>query len=239
MQRLVVTPEQFDGDSLVYLTPEQRHYLLSVLRLRIGDRLITLNGSGKGWLTELVSEATLGLLEPYQFKTELPCPVQLVAALPKNGFDEVVRCCTELGVMRITPIFSARTVLKPSANKLKRWQKIATEAAEQSERAFVPTIDAPVKFGDYLQQQGNSTHYLCAARAESPHLLGLLTTHALSNKSHDDLAICVGPEGGWTEPEIEQAIAHGMTTASLGRSILRAVTASITAMSLANAALRH
>lgn len=236
MQRLVVAPDQFEGDSCIYLTPEQRHYLLSVLRLRVGDRLIVLNGLGKGWLAELNAEETLDLLEPYHFKTELSRPVHLVAALPKNGFDEVVRCCTELGVMHITPVLSARTILKPSANKLKRWRKIATEAAEQSERAFVPTICEPIKFNDYLQQPLESTHYLCAARATSPHLLDLLTTHSFS-ESAGNLTICVGPEGGWTEKEIEQAIAQSMETVSLGRSILRAVTASITSISLVNGVL--
>ncbi|AFY36753.1 Ribosomal RNA small subunit methyltransferase E [[Leptolyngbya] sp. PCC 7376] len=235
MQRLVITPEQFGDASIVNLTNEQRHYLLSVLRLRPGDRLIVLDGCGKGWLAALTSEETLNLLEPYIFKTELSRPIHLVAALPKSGFDEVVRCCTELGVTRITPIISARTILKPSANKLKRWQKIATEAAEQSERAFVPKILTPLKFTDYLDSLEHP-HYLCAARAKSKHLLDVLVASPPSKHS-SKLSFCIGPEGGWTDKEIEQAIAQGMETVSLGRSILRAVTAAITTISIANATL--
>ena len=237
MQRLVIAPSQFDGNTTVYLTPKQRHYLLNVLRLGMGDRLIVLDGCGQGWLSALASEETLNVLEPYQFETELVQPVHLVAALPKTGFDEVVRCCTELGVSSFTPIISTRTILKPSVNKLKRWQKIATEAAEQSERAFVPTVHPPLKFSEYLETQNNHHHYLCAARAKSNHLLHTLQGFSVASEGMPDLAVCIGPEGGWTDDEIRVAIAHQMETVSLGQSILRAVTASITAISIINAAL--
>ncbi len=233
MQRLVISPSQFEGDSCVYLTSDQRHYLLNVLRLQQDDRLIVLDGIGQGWIAALSGDNSVDLLEPYSFKTELPSSVHLVAALPKNGFDEVVRCCTELGVSSISPIISARTILKPSPNKLKRWQKIATEAAEQSERAFVTTLHEPRKFKDYLKQPLEHSHYLCAARDQTKHIWSAIA----NNPDSTAISICIGPEGGWTEQEIEQAITHDMVAVTLGRSILRAVTASITAVSLVNAAL--
>lgn len=235
MQRLVISASQWDSEDSIYLTPTQRHYLLNVLRLQEGDRLIVLDGCGQGWLAALESKDCLELLEPYQFKTELPVSVHLVAALPKHGFDEVVRCCTELGVASIQPIISARTILKPSANKLKRWQKIATEAAEQSERAWVPIIHDPRRFKDYVQHsvEPEHNHYLCAARAGTQHICKAIATHPETSS----ISIALGPEGGWTEPEINQAIAQGMRVVSLGRSILRAVTASITAVSLVNGVL--
>ena len=238
MQRLVVAPGQFENHSIVTLTNEQRHYLLSVLRLRPGDRLIVLDGCGKGWVASLGSADEVALLAPCAFETELAQSVHLVAALPKTGFDEVVRCCTELGVARITPVISARTILKPSANKLKRWQKISTEAAEQSERAFVPTIHEPIKFENYLKDlDSGSSHYLCAARAKSRHLLNLLGERSPSTQASEELSFYVGPEGGWTDAEIEQAIAKGIETVSLGKSILRAVTAAIATLTIVNAAL--
>lgn len=229
MQRLVVSEAQFIGDSRIYLTAEQRHYLLSVLRLRAGDRLIILNGKGAGWLAQLIDDHEAALLESISFKTELSVPVTLVAALPKNGFDEVVRCCTELGVTNILPVISERTVLKPSDNKLKRWRKISAEAAEQSERAIVPTIFDPRSFQKILSNLSAGNHYICGAREQCSPLLA-----ALPEGLPSEITVWVGPEGGWTKGEIKQAIAAKIQPVSLGKSILRAVTASIAAMSLVN-----
>lgn len=233
MQRLVISEEQFFDTSTVYLTPEQRHYLLSVLRLQPGDRLVVLNGVGQAWLGSLSVANQVQLLEAYDLQTECPIPVKLVAALPKNGFDEVVRCCTELGVTHIYPVISERTILKPSENKLQRWRKIATEAAEQSERAIVPKIEAPQAFLKLLETLASESTYLCGAREKSLHLL-----EALPQTLPAEITILIGPEGGWTETEIQQAIAKNIPVVSLGNSILRAVTASITAIALVNSYCR-
>ncbi|MEB3226663.1 MAG: 16S rRNA (uracil(1498)-N(3))-methyltransferase [Synechococcus sp.] len=233
MQRLVISEEQFFDTSTVYLTPEQRHYLLSVLRLQPGDRLVVLNGVGQAWLGSLSVANQVQLLEAYDLQTECPIPVKLVAALPKNGFDEVVRCCTELGVTHIYPVISERTILKPSENKLQRWRKIATEAAEQSERAIVPKIEAPQAFLKLLETLASESTYLCGAREKSLHLL-----EALPQTLPAEITILIGPEGGWTETEIQQAIAKNIPVVSLGNSILRAVTASITVIALVNSYCR-
>jgi 16S rRNA (uracil1498-N3)-methyltransferase len=240
VQRLVIASTQLIDLSTVNLTAEQRHYLLSVLRLRRGDRLILLDGCGQGWLAALneteATTLTATLLEPYCCQTELSLSVNLVAALPKNGFDEVVRSCTELGVKTIIPVISERTVLKPSPNKLVRWRKIAMEAAEQSERAIVPTIQEPITFASYLKLTTPSAvnpYYLCGARAKSLHLLDALAT-SFQGTLPTEISLLIGPEGGWTEGEIDRAIAQQMTVVSLGSQILRAVTASVTALSLVN-----
>ncbi|WP_024545106.1 16S rRNA (uracil(1498)-N(3))-methyltransferase [Picosynechococcus sp. NKBG15041c] len=229
MQRLVISEVQFLDASRVHLTAEQRHYLLSVLRMRPGDRLIVLNGLGQAWVGTLADESEIALQEPYALQTECPMPIKLVAALPKNGFDEVVRCVTELGVTHIYPVISERTVLKPSDNKLQRWRKIATEAAEQSERLVVPTIETPQPFLKLLHQLPPDHTYLCGAREKSLHLLD-----ALPDNIPPEITLLIGPEGGWAEAEIQQAIAQNIPVVSLGKSILRAVTASITAIALVN-----
>jgi 16S rRNA (uracil1498-N3)-methyltransferase len=164
-------------------------------------------------------------------ETELPVSITLIVALPKgNGFDEVLRCCTELGVTTIAPVLSDRTLLQPSPQKLERWRRIATEAAEQSERAFVPTILEPVAFSQSLSFT-NSHKYICEARGNFPHL-----KDCLPEQRQGTIVIATGPEGGWTEQEIKSAIASGFQGVSLGRRILRAVTAPVVALSLVSAA---
>jgi 16S rRNA (uracil1498-N3)-methyltransferase len=225
LQRLVITSDQFD-QTMIILTPEQQHYLNRVLRLKSGDRFIAMNGQGQSWLAELRSnQATV--IESVNTSSELTISVTLMLALPKgNAFDEVVRQVTELGVSCIAPVISDRTLLQPSANKLDRWRRIAQEAAEQSERQIVPTLLDPVPFTDALETLTAEQKFFCAARGSSPHLL-----QCLSNPK-SSILVAIGCEGGWTNPEIDQAISAGYQTVSLGKRILRAVTAPIVALSL-------
>ena len=245
LQRLVVKAEQLQNEH-VRLEPSQLHYLQRVLRLGVGDRFIAMDGEGHAWLatlkppTDSLAQATniqATILEPITAPTELAVHVTLVAALPKgNGFDEVVRQSTELGVDQLLPVISDRTLLNPSPQKLERWQRIANEAAEQSERLCVPHITAPISFTAHLQQACSQTDsriqkYLCVARGSTPHLLNCLQASML-DASLPQLTIAIGPEGGWTDAEVTAAIGAGYQPVSLGSRILRAVTAPLVALSL-------
>ncbi|MBV8884561.1 MAG: 16S rRNA (uracil(1498)-N(3))-methyltransferase [Chroococcidiopsidaceae cyanobacterium CP_BM_RX_35] len=237
LQRLVIAPSQFQEEAIA-LTLQQQHYLAHVLRLRSGDRFIAMDGLGHWWLVRL-ENTEAKILEQIFVQTELPIAVTLIVALPKgNGFDEVVRCCTELGVTSIAPAISDRTLPSPSPQKQQRWQRIAQEAAEQSERQIVPTILAPVPFRTSLLGQTAAHRYLCVARGNYPYLLSHLSA-AVPTIGSESVTIATGPEGGWTDSEIEDAIAAGFQPVSLGRRILRAVTAPVVALSLVMATLEH
>lgn len=237
MQRIAIAPSQIQQGQIL-LTPQQQHYLGRVLRLRTGERFIAMDGMGQWWLAQLEGD-NAQLLEPMVVQTELRATITLILALPKgNAFDDVVRCCTELGVSIIAPVLSDRTLLKPSPQKLERWQRIAQEAAEQSERSFVPTILEPVSFSTALSS-ANDGQYICVARGNSPHLRDCLQNkgHLTNDTGQRTIAIAVGPEGGWTQKEVEYAIDAGFQPVSLGRRILRAVTAPIVALSIVAAEL--
>ncbi|MGB3755577.1 MAG: 16S rRNA (uracil(1498)-N(3))-methyltransferase [Rivularia sp. (in: cyanobacteria)] len=229
MQRITITPSQIQ-DKQITLTSQQQHYLYRVLRLQKGDNFIAMDGMGKWWLSQLDNTNAL-ILQQLTVETELPIAVTLMVALPKgNGFDDIVRCCTELGVTCIAPVISDRTLLKPSSQKLERWGRIAKEAAEQSERTKVPQILEPVAFNKSVVSFTNFEKYICVARGDSPHLL-----QCLQNQDNKQVVIATGAEGGWTEKEVEIALQNSFKTASLGRRILRAVTAPIVVMSLISA----
>lgn len=235
LQRVAVSPEQVQNQQIL-LTPEQQHYLLRVLRLKMGDRFIALDGLGNGWLSQLAAEKTAQILEPVTVDTELPIPVTLIAALPKNGFDEVVRSCTELGVSAIIPLLSDRTILKPSPQKLERWRRIAQEAAEQSERQIVPTLYEPISWPEVIENLSqNSSHSLRligVTRQDATPLFSRLQDSTIPN-----LEIAIGPEGGWTDTEVETALSAGFKPITLGKRILRAVTAPVAAISVIAASL--
>jgi 16S rRNA (uracil1498-N3)-methyltransferase len=242
LQRLVLAPTQIVHPQ-INLTAEQQHYLVRVLRLRSGDRFIAMNGQGESWLAELTTTSAM-LLETINVTAELPLAVTLALALPKsNGFDDVVRQVTELGVDRIVPIISDRTLMNPSLPKRDRWRRIAQEAAEQSERQIVPVIFDPIAFSDYLSideaadQSANdatSLRLICVTRNQPPHLLERLTNPLTLSR----VTLAIGPEGGWTEGEIERAIAAGYQPVSLGQRILRAVTAPLAALAMIAGAVR-
>jgi 16S rRNA (uracil1498-N3)-methyltransferase len=233
--RLAIDPAQ-QQDGQIHLTSQQQHYLNRVLRLQEGDRFVAMDGRGKSWIAQLVGTSAQ-IIEPLIESTELPIAVTLMTALPKgNGFEEIVRCCTELGATAFMPILSDRTLLNPSTNKLERWRKIATEAAEQSERQIVPVLKEPINFALALTEVDDleSDRYICVTRIEANHLL----TH-LQDKPPKNLVIATGPEGGWTEAEVKAAIAAGFAPVSLGCRILRAITAPIVALSLVAATVEQ
>lgn len=225
--RLVVTLEQIQKQEIT-LDAQQQHYLLRVLRLGNGDRFIALDGIGNVWLAE-INEQSAQIIEAIDMATELSVSLTLITALPKgSGYEQVVRCCTELGVSNFIPVISDRTILKPSLSKVQRWHKIATEAAEQSERQIVPTIFEPVEFSTAIQDfTSTPDKYICVARGNIPSLWS-----CLQKKNSSEIIIATGCEGGWTETEIAEAIANGYQPVSLGDRILRAVTAPITVSSL-------
>ena len=227
MYRLVITEKEKE---LIFFNKEQSHYLKRVLRLKKGDRFIAMDGLGKSWLAEIVTERQGKIVEPLLISTELPIKITLIVALPKgNGFDEIVRSCTELGVTTFIPAIADRTIIKPSPQKLLRWQKIATEAAEQSERQIVPQITNSDKFTTVLEKLGDreTDCYICVARSDSNSLL-----ECLENNKSQHLIVATGPEGGFTAKEVENAIAAGFEPVSLGNRILRAITAPIAVTSL-------
>jgi 16S rRNA (uracil1498-N3)-methyltransferase len=256
VQRITISADQQQGSSLITLRGDQVHYLMRVLRLKVGDRFIAQTGQGQQWLAALSEQAHQAqILEALAPSSQPFPPLRLIAALPKgNSFDQVVRQTTELGVTHIYPVITERTLLKPKGNKLERWRRIAQEASEQSERITVPEIFEPADFISFIKQtswEGGSAgqrddcelRYLCAARAQSPHLLAHLLTHQpneqpsqLTSAHLPSVILAVGPEGGWTANEITVATAHGYKIVSLGGAILRAVTAPITALSLVAAA---
>jgi 16S rRNA (uracil1498-N3)-methyltransferase len=232
LQRIAISPEQFQAGQII-LTQEQLHYLVRVLRSRDGDKFIAMDGMGKWWLAQLTGEQAQ-ILQQLTVETELPVAVTLILALPKgNGFDDVVRVCTELGVATILPVLSDRTLLNPSPQKLERWQRIAQESAEQCERAYVPAILEPVAFRTALPLIKGKQKYICEGRGNYPHLLNCLRQALITNdQEQKTIIIAIGPEGGWTQTEIEQAINSGYQPVSLGKRILRAISAPIVALSI-------
>ncbi|MEB3229882.1 MAG: 16S rRNA (uracil(1498)-N(3))-methyltransferase [Leptolyngbyaceae bacterium] len=253
MQRVTIAPHQLQHQQ-ISLTDAQLHYLQRVLRLKVGDRFIALDGEGHGWVAILNQEmATATVIKPWQTNLELPLGLHLIIAMPKTGMDDIVRQTTELGVTAIQPVVSDRTLLKPSPNKVERWRRIAQEAMEQSERQCVPVIHDPVSLVEGLQQAPPDQRWICVARQLADHPAPLLLSALLEQslepptpegnggewQGSGTMTLAIGPEGGWTRAEVVGAIAQNYRAVSLGPRILRTVTAPLTAITLMAAVIEH
>ena len=234
------------GESSLVLDRARRHYLERVRRLQIGDSFLLFDSSGGLWRAALTDAGAdiLEALHPQQ--RELPIELELAIAVTKgSGFDELVRQLTEVGVNRIVPLLTERSLVQPSAKKITRWQTIALEATEQCERVVVPIVTEPQLFNDWLackqmpqdegqtDRQNDSLVWIAAARAQNPQLLARLQQAVL--QPQDRLAIAIGPEGGWSDRELELAFQAGAEGVRLGPRVLRAVTAPVALASVVGA----
>jgi 16S rRNA (uracil1498-N3)-methyltransferase len=228
-QRLAIHPQQIHGQS-VALTPEQSHYLGRVLRLQVGDGFIVMDGRGHWWRAELLTPTMAQLGELIPENRELPAPIALLMGIPKgDGMDQVVRQATELGVRQIFPLITERTQVHPSPGRTQRWQRIATEAAEQSWRQWVPEVLPAQSLASAWTQLGTLPKWVCDPSPGVAHILTVLPSEP------QPLALFIGPEGGWSEGERDWLRAQGGQLVSLGGRVLRTVTAPVAALALIGA----
>jgi 16S rRNA (uracil1498-N3)-methyltransferase len=220
---LTIDLPQLQGQQIA-LTTAQLHYLQRVMRLPSGAKFQAIDGTGTLYLVELRADHGRILEQSVPTGSELPVAISLIVAVPKIGLDDVVRAGTELGVSEIYPVTSDRTIVQPSAQKQRRWIEIAKEATEQSERLIVPTIHA-VQPWQKVMGQISGQRKICAARGYSPHLMGCLNLM-------ESISIAIGPEGGWTDRELQQSIELGWQPVSLGNRILRTITAPLTVLAM-------
>jgi 16S rRNA (uracil1498-N3)-methyltransferase len=227
-----------DGKSVRLAADEARH-LRDVLRLKRGDEVYVFDGAGRE-VQCAVAEVRRDLThleivrdaEPAQ--PESPMKLMLgVALLKSDKFDLVVQKVTELGVAAIAPLITKQADIRlrddSDANKrVTRWQRIALEASKQSGRAVVPQVFMPAAFGAFLQRNESSTRLLFSER-EGRSLLNV--KHELPEKLPSVVAL-VGPEGGWTDPELAVARDNNWTIVTIGGRTLRAETAAITVTAL-------
>jgi 16S rRNA (uracil1498-N3)-methyltransferase len=213
------------------LTGDHADHLIHVLRARVGEEFDIATGESvrRGRITSL-TEGRVEFDLAEIISTPATAEITLILAIYKfDRMEWAIEKCTELGVARIVPLISHRTdshLAAASVKRVDRWQRIARQAAEQSRRATPPEITAPTKFLDAL----HISHPLriVLAEAENQTLLRDVLPSDLSNR----IALAIGPEGGWTEDELQAFRQAGWISASLGNTILRAETAAIAALAI-------
>jgi 16S rRNA (uracil1498-N3)-methyltransferase len=226
--------DEVSGEKAALLGAHADH-LVRVLRARIGQefeistgaaiRLGRITSLGKNRvefeLSEEISGATLSQI------------TLLLSIFKFDRMEWAIEKCTELGVSCIVPIIARRTdshLAAASIKRTERWRSIALQASEQSRRPSPPEIAAPVKLVDALKASGLR---IVLAETEGRKMLRDVIEHDAS----DGIALAVGPEGGWTDEELQSFQQSGWISASLGQTILRAETAAIAATAIVSSTL--
>ena len=211
--------------------------MVQVLRLKPDAVVMVLDGEGKEYQVRLITlsaqqcEGTVesmnaALGEP---KTTLNLYLCLTQ---REKFEWILQKCTEVGVSKIIPVISSRSLLqdaREALNKYERWQRILQEAAEQSHRGRVPGLEAPLRFAAAVKQAGQSTA-CCLIPWEEEKSLSL--RQALQKDASQEVALLIGPEGGFSAEEVALAQSEGFVSVTLGRRILRMETAAVVASAL-------
>lgn len=214
------------------LPEAQAHYISRVLRMAEGDALQLFDGSGQEFRATLrevgKKRVVVAIEESFAGQVESPLQIHLGQGLSRGErMDWAIQKATELGVNEITPIFSERCEVRlkdeRADKRLLHWRQVAISACEQCGRSRVPVIHPPVLLADWLKQTQADLKLVLHPVAEP------LTSHAKPSS----LAFLIGPEGGLSEAEVEQAKGAGFHAARLGPRVLRTETAPVVALSVA------
>ena len=216
----------------VTLAGTEAHHLLNVLRLKVGGQVELFDGNGRAATAEIVgitkksAELTIG--ESHLSQPVAKATVTLATAVPKGDrFRWLVEKATELGVHRLIPLETNRSVVDPGGGKLKKMQQTVVAACKQCGRNRLMEIAEPATWDTLAATEFRDHRVFVADPSGQP--AGEVLDSATGDRS---CLVCIGPEGGFTESEIDDATTAGARLVNLGPHMLRIETAAIALVTL-------
>ena len=226
------------------LTGEQAAHLARVLRAQPGQIFdVVANGFLHRAEITSISDSEVAFTLHEELESDAALPIRLLLAIFKfDHFEWAVEKATELGVGRITPILARRTekhLAQAAMKRVERWRRIALESAKQSRRTNVPDIADPIPLAAALAAEDASFRILLSETEQTLTLSDALARDATSHLVPGpwQLALAIGPEGGWTPEEMSLFTQHHWTHVTLGPRILRAETAAIASIAIAGSVM--
>lgn len=238
MYQFFVEPSQIQGNRIV-ITGKDVNHIKNVLRMKQGEEISVSNGmDGKDYrcgIEELLEEEIICSLRFIKEDgIELPSKVYLFQGLPKaDKMELIIQKAVELGVYAVIPVSCKRAVVKldekKAKSKIARWQQIAEAAAKQSKRSIIPEVKSVMSMKEAVAFAGQCQVKLIPYELAE----GMEKTKEIidSLKPGEDVAIFIGPEGGFEESEVGLAVENGIEPITLGKRILRTETAGMTVLS--------
>lgn len=218
-------------DSFLSLDEAASHHLARVLRANPGDSIIIFNGKGGEYaavITEINKkdvQVKIGEYSPRE--AESPLKIQLAQGVARGEkMDFIMQKAVELGAVRLTPLITSRcnVRLDPSREKkrIQHWQSVIISACEQSGRNFLPQLESPMDFAEWISNAKADYRFVL-----SPHVDKKLPANIPAQST---VILLIGPEGGLSDEEVELAIKNGFIPLNLGKRVLRTETASLAAI---------
>ena len=238
MHRFFVEPSQIGEKEIVINGPDVNH-IRNVLRMRAGEELLAADGQGSEYrciLRELQdSEIRAEICRKLSGSAELPSRITLFQGLPKSDkMDLIIQKCVELGVFRIVPVTTKRTVVKLDAKKeesrRKRWTAVSESAAKQSGRGIIPEISGVQSFREAVEEAGELD--VCLIPYEKAENMARTREILSGIPAGASIGVFIGPEGGFEEEEVREAMEAGARPITLGRRILRTETAGMAVLAM-------
>ncbi|VAW32313.1 16S rRNA (uracil(1498)-N(3))-methyltransferase [hydrothermal vent metagenome] len=235
MHRFFISPKNINKEQVSFPI-EIAHQIRNVLRLSVDTAVIVLDNSGWEYevnLRQVDRQHVVG-----QAVAKRPSPNEPTAHLTlyqslmkRDKFEWVLQKGTEIGVSHFVPLVTQRSLIQKvdiKDGKLARWEKIITEAAEQSRRGRIPTLQTPVTLGQALAKHPSQPGLIAWEETKDVTLREVLS----AGKRPSTISLFIGPEGGFAAEEIGAAQTVGLTPITLGKRILRAETAALVASAL-------
>jgi 16S rRNA (uracil1498-N3)-methyltransferase len=241
MSRFFVKTDAADLlEGRIMITGEDVKHIAGVLRASAGDALVLSDGSGTEYdvVIRHISKESIetGIKSQRPCKTEPPIHITLFQGIPKaDKMDLIIQKSVELGVTKIVPVMTARTVVRfgstrDAAAKAVRWNRIALEAAKQCDRGVIPVVGEPVTFDMALKIAGECELKLLPYEEEKEGSLRSVLRSC--GKTAGSIAVLIGPEGGFERDEAEKAVNAGFISVTMGPRILRTETAGLAAAAI-------
>jgi 16S rRNA (uracil1498-N3)-methyltransferase len=234
MRRFFIHPSEVENKTPAIQGKDALH-IRRVLRLTRGERIILLDGTGNEYeatLKEFLDDRILvDILKKYRSQTESPIHIMVMQSLLKEKkMDILLRMLTEIGISTWMPVFSEHSIPKPDVkrqlSRIERWKEIARESIKQCRRSVAPDILAPVTFHQAINAPMDSDLKIIFYENA---ILSLKESVDPNMKKPFKIIILLGPEGGFSQSEIDHAISSGYINVSLGPRILKAETAAVVA----------
>lgn len=223
--------ENIESDTVTLTDNDTLHHIRDVLRLKKGNEVFIFDGVGqeyKGIITAVDKKQVILKLSPQDPRRRKNVKLTIACALLKgNRMDDIIDSLTQVGVECIIPMLTDRVVMKLDESnketKLKRWQKIARSAAQQSQRSSIPIVSPLTDVKEVIKDSEGFDLKLIT------HLSGkrTLIKNVLLKSSHKNIIALIGPEGDFTPAEVSLALHNGFIPVSLGDTVLRVATAAI------------
>ncbi|QDC96746.1 16S rRNA (uracil(1498)-N(3))-methyltransferase [Candidatus Methylopumilus universalis] len=228
--------EKLELKHVVELIAQTHIHATKVLRLKVGDQFALFNGDGYDYVAKVIElskhKTSVEIIDRYQVNHESPLKITLAQGLAAGDkMDWIIQKAVELGIQSIQPLLTERSIVKldreRADKKLEHWRTVAISACEQTGRSIIPDILSPIHIVQWLSNQhqiANSLKLiLTPAKAQNINHL---------EKPSSPVVFMVGPEGGFSEKEMNLALSSSFVPVNFGKRVLRTETASVVALSI-------